>query len=98
MRANAFARLFVVVVDGEASGALAFVADVLPSVHRHRLVRGTRRQSVAARRGPAVLLASMILIFGVMFFWLVRVLFTSWYGQAEQARPRFFARVNGAMD
>ena len=45
-----------------------------------------------------VLLASMILIFGVMFFWLVRVLFTSWYRQAEQARPRFFARVNGATD
>jgi hypothetical protein len=45
-----------------------------------------------------VLLASMILILGVMFFWLVRVLLTSWYRQAEQARPRFFARVNGAMD
>ncbi len=48
--------------------------------------------------GLRVLLASMILIFVVMFYWLVRVLFTSWYRQAEQARPRFFARVNGAMD
>ncbi len=35
--------------------------------------------------GLWVLLASMILILGMMFYWLVRVLFTKWYGQAEQA-------------
>jgi hypothetical protein len=34
--------------------------------------------------GLRVLLASMILILGVMFYWLVRVRFTKWYGQAEQ--------------
>lgn len=35
--------------------------------------------------GLRVLLASMILILGVMFYWLVRVRFTKWYGQADQA-------------
>lgn len=35
--------------------------------------------------GLWVLLASMILILSVMFYWLVRVLFTNWYKQAEQA-------------
>lgn len=35
--------------------------------------------------GLRVLLASMILILGVMFYWLVRVRFTNWYGQADQA-------------
>ncbi len=35
--------------------------------------------------GLPVLLASMILILGLMLYWLVRVLFTRWYGQAEQA-------------
>ena len=35
--------------------------------------------------GLRVLLASMILILGVMFYWLVRVRFTNWYGQTDQA-------------
>jgi hypothetical protein len=37
--------------------------------------------------GVRVLLASMIIIFGMMLFWLVRVLFTSWWRQAEPAPP-----------
>lgn len=35
--------------------------------------------------GSQVLFASMILVLIVMLFWLVRVLFTNWYRQAEQA-------------
>jgi uncharacterized membrane protein len=34
--------------------------------------------------GLQVLLASMILVLGVMLYWLVRVLMTNWYGRAEQ--------------
>ncbi len=36
--------------------------------------------------GLRVLLASMILILAVMIYWLLRVLFTNWYGRAEQTR------------
>jgi hypothetical protein len=34
--------------------------------------------------GLQVLLASMFIVLGVMFYWLVRILFTNWYGRAEQ--------------
>jgi hypothetical protein len=36
--------------------------------------------------GLPVLLASMALILGLMFYWLVRVLLTKWYSPAEPAR------------
>ena len=35
--------------------------------------------------GLPVLLASMFLVLGVLFYWLVRVLLTNWYRQTEQA-------------
>ena len=43
--------------------------------------------------GLPVLLVSMVLIFGVMFYWLVRVRFANWYGQVEKAAP-----VGAALD
>lgn len=35
--------------------------------------------------GLQVLLVSMVLILGVLFFWLIRVLFTNWYAVADEA-------------
>ena len=35
--------------------------------------------------GLQVLLASMVLILGLLFFWLLRVQLTNWYGNAEHA-------------
>jgi hypothetical protein len=35
--------------------------------------------------GANVLIASMVIVLAVMFYWLVRVLLTNWYRQVEPA-------------